>query len=252
MSAVPEQVQSEARAERPNPFGASIRLSEDTLLLTVQEASKRCEWIALDVEAEHYALYFLGPSVERPTLLPCFEVPASRPEATPVMPTRNLEAAARLSRASTLPSWWSATGAEEERPAPDLPDGFRLPEDGATRGVVLPVYADRGLHGLVAFAGPRLSLPAGRIWEIHARCFSLFAAVSLIGPEAAARPPQVTKRELECLKLTANGLTSGQIATALKLSVHTTNQYLTSVGQKLGADNRVHAVAKALRSGLIE
>ena len=60
------------------------------------------------------------------------------------------------------------------------------------------------------------------------------------------------KRELECLKLTANGYTSEEIAQLLKLSVHTANQYLTNTAQKLNAVNRMHAVAKALRMGLIE
>ncbi len=62
----------------------------------------------------------------------------------------------------------------------------------------------------------------------------------------------MTQRELDCLKLTANGYTSEEIAVILGLSVHTANQYLTKVTLKLNALNRVHAVAKALRLGLIE
>jgi DNA-binding CsgD family transcriptional regulator len=62
----------------------------------------------------------------------------------------------------------------------------------------------------------------------------------------------MSKREIECLRLTANGLTSEEIAAELGLSVHTANQYLTSSAQKLNAVNRIHAVAKALRAGLID
>ena len=40
--------------------------------------------------------------------------------------------------------------------------------------------------------------------------------------------PTISKRELECLSLTANGLTSEEIADRLGLSVHTANQYLTN------------------------
>jgi DNA-binding CsgD family transcriptional regulator len=65
-------------------------------------------------------------------------------------------------------------------------------------------------------------------------------------------PPLISKRELECLKLTANGYTSDEIARLLKLSVHTANQYLSNTTQKLDAVNRMHAVAKALRMGLID
>ncbi len=42
------------------------------------------------------------------------------------------------------------------------------------------------------------------------------------------------------------------IARILGLSVHTANQYLTSAGAKLDAVNRMQAVAKAIRLGLIE
>jgi DNA-binding CsgD family transcriptional regulator len=57
---------------------------------------------------------------------------------------------------------------------------------------------------------------------------------------------------MECLKLTARGLTSEDIARQLGLSVHTANQYLASTTQKLDATNRIHAVAKAMRLGLID
>ncbi len=42
-----------------------------------------------------------------------------------------------------------------------------------------------------------------------------------------------------------------QIAAMLGLSMHTATQYLTSAAQKLDAVSRTHAVAKALRLGLI-
>ena len=73
-----------------------------------------------------------------------------------------------------------------------------------------------------------------------------------IRPGDGAKFPTISKRELECLKLTANGYTSEDIARLLKLSVHTANQYLTNTTQKLDAVNRMQAVAKALRMGLIE
>ena len=87
--------------------------------------------------------------------------------------------------------------------------------------------------------------------DVHARCFWLFHAVAEFGvtPE---RQTSVTPREIECLKLTAEGYTSDQIAVALKLSPHTANQYLTNCTQKLNAVNRAHAVAKAIKAGLID
>jgi DNA-binding CsgD family transcriptional regulator len=90
------------------------------------------------------------------------------------------------------------------------------------------------------------------LYDIHGRCFSLFAAVSRIRSDNLGLKRAMTRRELECLKLTANGYTSEEIARLLRLSVHTTNQYLTQSAQKLNAVSRTQAVAKALRLGLIE
>ena len=88
--------------------------------------------------------------------------------------------------------------------------------------------------------------------DIHRRCLALFAEVS--GPQAAAsrETASLAKRELECIRLAADGLTSGDIARRLGLSLHTANQYLAEAAHKLNANGRMHAVAKALRLGLID
>lgn len=64
--------------------------------------------------------------------------------------------------------------------------------------------------------------------------------------------PRITVREQSCLAWTAEGKTSEEIGIILDLSPHTVNHYLGSAARKLGATNRMHAVAKALRLGLIE
>ena len=47
------------------------------------------------------------------------------------------------------------------------------------------------------------------------------------------------------------GKTSSEIATIVGLSEHTVNHYLISSTKKLESSNRIHAVANALRHGLI-
>ncbi|PZN51118.1 MAG: helix-turn-helix transcriptional regulator, partial [Proteobacteria bacterium] len=112
--------------------------------------------------------------------------------------------------------------------------------------------AERGQCGLAVFLDIERALKQETLYDAHARCFSLFAAVARIRPGDNGRWRSMSKRELECLKLTANGHTSEEIARLLKLSVHTANQYLTQSAQKLNAVNRTQAVAKALRLGLID
>jgi DNA-binding CsgD family transcriptional regulator len=53
------------------------------------------------------------------------------------------------------------------------------------------------------------------------------------------------KNELEALTLFANGNTADEIASALGVSQSMANHYLRMVARKLGARNRVHAVAIA-------
>ncbi len=73
-------------------------------------------------------------------------------------------------------------------------------------------------------------------------------------PVAAEAEPshQLSARERECLTWTAEGKTSEEIAIILELSVHTVNHYLTSAARKLNAVNRLHAVARAMRLGLLK
>ena len=104
----------------------------------------------------------------------------------------------------------------------------------------------------MVFLGAEIALGNDTVTDTHARSFALFAAVTRLKPVDGGSLPAISKRELECLSLTANGLTSEEIAAELGLSIHTANQYLTNTAQKLDAVNRMHAVAKALRVGLID
>lgn len=62
----------------------------------------------------------------------------------------------------------------------------------------------------------------------------------------------LSPQELACLKQLAVGRTNKEIARELGLSPATVATYLKCLFQKLGVDNRCHAVAVALRRGLID
>ena len=70
-----------------------------------------------------------------------------------------------------------------------------------------------------------------------------------VGPQADLNA--LTRREVEALKWSAEGKTTEDIGTLLGISVETAKAHLDSARHKLGALNRVHAVAKAMRAGLI-
>jgi DNA-binding NarL/FixJ family response regulator len=62
----------------------------------------------------------------------------------------------------------------------------------------------------------------------------------------------LTGREIEILELVSRGLTNRAIAEQLYLSVDTVKGHLNDTYRKLGVDDRAHAVALALRQGLLQ
>jgi DNA-binding NarL/FixJ family response regulator len=75
---------------------------------------------------------------------------------------------------------------------------------------------------------------------------------SLSGVLPGGDPPKVTSRETEVLSLASHGLTYGEIAEQLTVSVATVRTHLQNIFLKLGVSDKAAAVATALRHGLIE
>jgi DNA-binding NarL/FixJ family response regulator len=70
------------------------------------------------------------------------------------------------------------------------------------------------------------------------------------GPEAGT-PDHFTLREIEILRLIAEGLTNREIGERICLSENTVKTYIQSIYQKLDAHNRIEAVMRATRWGLL-
>src|SRR5690606_35533778 len=148
---------------------------------------------------------------------------------------RGVENFARLTDASSVPLWWMRPGGlpfmseaascwarEIESPVQD------------NSGIAFPISLDRGRHGDEVFSGDMLALDEALLCDIHARCFVLFEQVARQRDRHYTdKVPPISKRAIECLRLTADGLTSDDIAASLGLSVHTANQYLTNTAAKL-------------------
>lgn len=61
----------------------------------------------------------------------------------------------------------------------------------------------------------------------------------------------LSKRELEVLQLMAQGMSNGEIASALFVSLNTIKTHTSKLYEKLGAKRRTQAIEKAKRLGLI-
>jgi DNA-binding CsgD family transcriptional regulator len=63
--------------------------------------------------------------------------------------------------------------------------------------------------------------------------------------------PTLGRREIQCLKLAAEGLKAKQIASALGIGQQTVQFHLSRAREKLNCSNTVQAVARAAQFGLL-
>lgn len=79
-----------------------------------------------------------------------------------------------------------------------------------------------------------------------------------IPPEVAARladrvaGSQLSQREIEVLRLLVSGRRNREIANALEITEGTVKLHVSSILEKLGADDRTEAVTVALRRGIVQ
>lgn len=126
---------------------------------------------------------------------------------------------------------------------------------GLTDGITVPVHVrGRRFAFLTALGADRDGQDACRpemtaLLTMVAHYFDNHLWVST--ERLAAGQIALSPREHECLVWSAYGRTVGEIAAILDISTETVRVYLKRLNQKLAAENRTHAVAKALHMGLI-
>lgn len=121
---------------------------------------------------------------------------------------------------------------------------------GVPLPTVVPVFHLQEISGAVAFARHKPFSPG------ELQFFALIApplhkefAGDLRADLGGAR---LTRREVECLRYASTGMTSEEIALVMPLAAATVTAQIRSAAAKLGAANRVSAIAEAIRRGIIE
>jgi DNA-binding CsgD family transcriptional regulator len=134
----------------------------------------------------------------------------------------------------------------------------RLQRRGIRAGVAAPVQdyaagpAYLSLYSLYPDEAERLAREQGAALAFAAAEFhqQAKAAIGAFHPDAAQLA--LTAREVECLRLAALGWTSSECAQSLGISVRTIEFHQSNAAAKLGAANKLRAVALAVGRGLIE
>ena len=139
-----------------------------------------------------------------------------------------------------------------------------------TRVLVLTISEDDGdvMDAVMAGACGYL-LKDSSIQQLVAGIRAASDGESLISPQIAAKVLQALRakaagsdrvarvraelsdRELEVLKLIANGTDNAQIARALHISPKTVKNHISNILMKLQIDNRIQAAVYAVRSGIV-
>lgn len=157
------------------------------------------------------------------------------------------------SRKSTRPYIWRAGESDSQSPVLSDNDYVDLfARFGIKMSVTIPVQQASGQRGIVSLSGNRETPSEAELMEISYYANLVYAQIAEIGDTGSGLENLLSARERECLQWTSSGKTSQEIATILKLSEHTVNHYLSAACHKLGATNRAHAVAKAIRAGLLD
>ena len=78
-----------------------------------------------------------------------------------------------------------------------------------------------------------------------------WVVVLLLASSLSAHVPQLTQRERDVLRLLADGLSNEEIGKRLFISAETVRTHVRKAMDKLDADTRTQAVARALRQHLI-
>jgi DNA-binding CsgD family transcriptional regulator len=154
-------------------------------------------------------------------------------------------------RQSTNPFTYDADGTNRRRAdgkAAIAADLFQ--RHGLSRGAYFPAHNSAGLRGALAFGGTREALTPREMAELNALANTVFTQVLELraGDRQAV---SLSRREIECLSWASAGKTSMEMSEILGLSEYTVNHYLNRATRKLDAVNRVQAVAKAIRAGLL-
>ncbi len=132
----------------------------------------------------------------------------------------------------------------------------------AARILILTAYdTDERVRGALRAGAKGYLLKGTSLEEIARAIRAVHAGESYLEPRIATkvlaeldprtRPPALSRREREVLRLIAGGRSDKQIAQVLGIKERTVKFHVMSIRTKLGADTRAQAVALATRRGLL-
>ena len=161
-----------------------------------------------------------------------------------------------LSQTTRLPYFWGQRGFLRSYNKAERYVFHEAGEFGILEGYSVPLVGpefDAGIFSVVIDARNQLpEIVNGRVGELQVFATKFHdAAVRLTYLGTSQDSDNLTPREREVLTWTAEGYSSEAVAARLGLSASAVNYHLANSCRKLGAGNKIQAVALAIRKNLI-
>lgn len=125
------------------------------------------------------------------------------------------------------------------------------------QGYSIPIHGPHGQFALFTVSDHREDTEWDRFTIDHRRSLILLAhafnekALELEPDKADEATANLSPREVDTMTLLAMGYNRAQVADTLSISEHTLRAYIESARLKLGAQNTLQAVARAMSRGMI-
>lgn len=157
----------------------------------------------------------------------------------------------RMCRKTVNPFEWSEAPYDAEL-EPGAAEVMRRATDfRMSRGFVVPIHGLTGHEAGVSLAGVHLDLNARSKPALHLIAMYGFDHIRRLLAPAPHPSARLTPREREVLAWASQGKSAWEIGEILRIAQRTAEEHLATAARKLGAVNRTHAVAIAIRQRLI-
>lgn len=158
----------------------------------------------------------------------------------------------RMCRRSVNPFEWSEAPYDAELDPSAAEVMNRASDFRMSRGFVVPIHGLSGYEAAVSLGGVHLDLNARSKPALHLMAMYGFDHIRrLLAPEPHPSM-RLTPREREVIAWASRGKSAWEIGEILHIAQRTAEEHLATAARKLGAVNRTHAVALAIRHKIID
>lgn len=120
-----------------------------------------------------------------------------------------------------------------------------------SKGFITPIHGIGGFKAGISLGGQDIDLNEHSKPALHLMSLYAFEAICKLIDSQPEMDHRLTPRERETLSWASQGKTAYEIGAILHIGQRTVEEHLATAVRKLGASNRTHAVAIAIRNRII-